>query len=64
MSYDAANMQFEIYSESMPLIGFRSIEIESYFVDFPVAISTGPRELTLIEIKDPCDSPLSISAPV
>lgn len=64
MSYDAANKQFEIYSESMPLIGFRRIEIEAYFVDYPVTTSKGPKELTLIEIKDPCDSPLTISAPV
>lgn len=42
MTYDTLSRSFEIYSEYLPLIGMRTIEVEAYFKDYPQVRSDGP----------------------
>lgn len=62
MAYDTLTRQFEIYSEDMSLLGFRSIEVKAYLKDYSTLVSLKPHLNTLIEIQHPCLRPLSISS--
>lgn len=63
MSYDTLTRTFEIYSEDDALIGFKSIEVQGFFVDHPLMTSEEPKEATQIEITNACNSPASLTAP-
>ena len=63
MAYDTLTQTFEIYSEDWDLIGFKTIEVEAFFVDHPHVTSLAPNLETVIEIEHPCKRPKSITNP-
>ena len=61
MSYNTLTREFSIYSEDFSLIGFRTIEVQAYFIEHQTMTSAAPNLETVIEIEHPCLRTASIT---
>ena len=63
LKYDTLTRTFDLYSEDLSLIGFRSLEVQAFLKDYPQVTSSSPNLIEAIEIFDPCTRPASLTDP-